>query len=237
MDGDPTPLKELTRLVNAKVSKERRCIIVDEAHAVGLYGLNGAGLVDELQVQESVHIRLATFGKAFGCSGAAVLCTSVIRQFLYNYSRPLIYSTAIPHPSLLSIHSALDLLATPNGTLRASNAFSLTRLLLTSLQPILLQYADQLVSLPVHLSQSPSHLPPSPIVPLLSSEPRALAKYLIECGYLVRPIVYPTVPKGSERVRICVHSHNTSEQVMGLVSSVQSWLMQRQGQYIVKPKM
>jgi 8-amino-7-oxononanoate synthase len=228
MDGDTCPLRDLTELVDSFLPRERRCIIVDEAHAVGLYGLNGAGLADELGVRDHVDIRLATFGKAFGCSGAAVLCTPLIREFLINYARPLIYSTAIPHSTLLSVHSALDILATPNGALRAAKTFTLTHSLIDGLHKILSQ--QQKGSSLLLLPAKPGSLPLAPIVPLISSHSRALATHLIQSGYLVRPIVYPTVPKGSERVRICVHSHNETQDVVGLLDSIQQWLQQQQEQ-------
>jgi 8-amino-7-oxononanoate synthase len=232
MDGDTCPLVELTELVNSYLPRERRCIIVDEAHAVGLYGHNGAGLADELGVRDQIDIRLATFGKAFGCSGAAILCSPLVREFLINYARPLIYSTAIPHSTLLSVHSALDILSTSNGALRASKTFSLTLLLIEGLQKILSRQeaASSLLKLPDSLTYPSQLLPPAPIVPLLSSQSRALATHLIQTGYLVRPIVYPTVPKGSERVRICVHSHNETQDVVGLLDSIQQWLQEQQGQ-------
>lgn len=232
MDGDLCPLAELTKVVDAKIARGRRCIIVDEAHAVGLYGLNGAGLSDGIGVSDSIDIRLATFGKAFGSSGAAVLCTPLVRHFLINYARPLIYSTAIPHPTLLSIHSALDILVTPNGLLRATKTFALTKLLLDGVRKILAQHPECQLSLPFQLSMTSKrqvgNVPISPIIPILSSDPRALASHLIQTGYLVRPICYPTVPKGAERVRICVHSHNETEDVLGLVKSIKEWVHHRE---------
>jgi 8-amino-7-oxononanoate synthase len=228
MDGDLCPLAELTALVDVKLPRERRCIIVDEAHAVGLYGSNGAGLADEVGIRDRIDVRLATFGKAFGCSGAAVLCTPLVRQFLINYARPLIYSTALPHTTLLSIHTALDILATPNGSLRAAKTFSLTRALYDGLQTLLSQQPNRILSLPVDLCRNSSSesasLPLSPILPLITLQPRALATHLIQSGYLVRPIVYPTVAKGLERVRICIHTHNEMEDVIGLLSSIQEYV-------------
>ncbi|UZJ54456.1 hypothetical protein CBS101457_003776 [Exobasidium rhododendri] len=239
MDGDLCPLVDLTELVDSKIPRERRCLIVDEAHAVGLYGFNGAGLADELEIRDSIDIRLATFGKAFGCSGAVVLCKPLVRLFLINYARPLIYSTAVPHTTLLSIHSALDIFATPNGSLRAAKTFSLTQILFDGLQDILSQPQNTSLSLPAELcsrrASKSSSLSLSPIVPLITSEPRALATYLIQSGYLVRPIVYPTVAKGLERVRICIHTHNEPEDIAGLLRCIQEYMYHQQE--IIKSKM
>lgn len=231
MDGDLCPLRNLVDIVDMKVPRERRCIIIDEAHAVGLYGSKGAGLANEVGVRDSIDIRLATFGKAFGSSGAAVLCTPLVRQFLINYARPLIYSTAIPYTTLASIEAALDILAGPNGTLRAIKTFSLTQMLLDGINQILAQQQEIHLSLPVEcLTQDMRNqsLPLAPIVPLIASSPRDLASHLIKRGYLVRAIMYPTVPKGSERVRICVHSHNQTEDINGLLASIQEWSNEQQ---------
>jgi 8-amino-7-oxononanoate synthase len=70
----------------------------------------------------------------------------------------------------------------------------------------------------------PSQKPQSPIFSLLSPEPRSLAKYCQDGGYVVRPIVPPTVPKGTERVRVCLHAGNTIQDVEGLVGRIGEWL-------------
>ncbi|PWN34239.1 PLP-dependent transferase [Meira miltonrushii] len=242
MDGDICPLPQLIAILNKHVPQNSRCLIVDEAHAVGLYGLNGSGICEAMGLQDSVDVRLATFGKAFGCSGAAVLCSDLVRLYLINYARPLIYSTALPHPALFTIQAALDLLNTPDGTLRAQHTFFLTHLFIERLHGLMGKVdatgGSKQVQLPSDIQkrlesnpsftgkqkEHPLSIPQPPIVPILTSHAHDLAKYLVSHGYLVRPIVYPTVPRGSERVRICIHAHNTQEQVFGLTECVAKWI-------------
>lgn len=249
MDGDICPLSQLVSILNQHIPQNSRCLIVDEAHAVGLYGLNGSGICEAVGLHNSVDVRLATFGKAFGCSGAAVLCSEIIRLYLINYARPLIYSTALPHPTLFAIQAALDSLTTPDGTLRAQHTFFLTHLFIDRLHDLMQKVHNsggtKQVQLPNDIqkrldatpvepdelaSKRSEHLfkiPQPPIVPILTSHAHELAKYLVSNGYLVRPIVYPTVPLGSERVRICIHAHNTQEQVIGLTKCVAKFIEER----------
>ena len=90
MDGDVAPLKEMVHF-----SKENNCfLIVDEAHSNGVFGSKGKGLLQELNLEKEVFARVHTFGKALGCHGAVVLGASELRDYLINFSRPFIYTTA-----------------------------------------------------------------------------------------------------------------------------------------------
>ena len=92
MDGDLAPLKELVN-----VSKSYGAyLIVDEAHSGGVFGAQGKGLAVKLGVESDIFLRLITFGKAYGSHGGLVLGSDDLRQFLLNFSRPFIYSTALP---------------------------------------------------------------------------------------------------------------------------------------------
>jgi 8-amino-7-oxononanoate synthase len=94
MDGDMCPLIRLVELCE----KYSAHLIIDEAHATGVVGYNGEGLVQELQVQDRIFARVHTFGKACGCHGAAVLGSQQLRDFLINFARSFIYTTALsPH--------------------------------------------------------------------------------------------------------------------------------------------
>ncbi|CAM1505222.1 Fc.00g108590.m01.CDS01 [Cosmosporella sp. VM-42] len=220
MDGDVAPLQAIVTCVETRLPKGNGYIIVDEAHSTGLFGKQGRGLVCELGLEDSVFARVHTFGKAMSCSGATVLASQTVRSYLINYARSLIYTTAMPFSSLASIKATYDFIANGQAEPLVRNLNELmkhTHSLFTSLcsrhQP-----SDDLLS----LDPSP---PKSPIIPILTSHPRSLAQHCQQNGYMVRPIVAPTVPVGSERVRICLHAGNTREQVEGLAKAVEEWLL------------
>lgn len=108
-----------------------------------------------------------------------------------------------------------------SGPSRFSRLFTNTRLLVTSLIP--------LNALPISAARLPAELvdtltsKPSPIVPILTPYARELAAHLREHGFLARSICYPTVPKGEDRVRICVHADNRPQDVVALASCVREW--------------
>ena len=107
MDGDTAPLKSIAELC----SQYDAALIVDEAHSNGIYGKDGAGLVVELGLEKTVFARVITFGKAFGCHGAAVLGSQDLIAFLINFSRSFIYTTAPAPHQVLSLKIAYDNLA------------------------------------------------------------------------------------------------------------------------------
>ncbi|KAK4687858.1 hypothetical protein P7C73_g2253, partial [Tremellales sp. Uapishka_1] len=118
MDGDFAPLPMLLDVLDSHVRREKQCVILDEAHSTGVYGENGRGIahaLGETGVEGRVGVRLMTFGKAVGCSGAVLLCSPTIRTFLINFARPLIFSTALPHSTLISLESAWDILQSAEG--------------------------------------------------------------------------------------------------------------------------
>src|SRR5664279_1456950 len=80
-------------------------LIVDEAHATGVIGRRGEGLVQELEIQNRCFARMHTFGKALGCHGAVILGSQTLRDFLVNFCRPFIYSTAMPPVSVAAIRA------------------------------------------------------------------------------------------------------------------------------------
>ena len=104
MDGDVAPLEELVKLKD----KYQVELIVDEAHSGGLYGPEGSGLCVELGLEKEIFARIITFGKAWGNAGAVVLGSRILRDFLINFARPFIYSTA---PSPVHVHSLLSTMA------------------------------------------------------------------------------------------------------------------------------
>jgi 8-amino-7-oxononanoate synthase len=107
MDGDTPPIEETLALTE----RYKACLIVDEAHAVGLYGF---GLVDK-NIQNQVFARIVTFGKALGCHGAIVLGGNLLREYLINFARPFIYTTAASFHQIASVKVAYQLLQESMG--------------------------------------------------------------------------------------------------------------------------
>ncbi|GAA6003078.1 aminotransferase class I/II-fold pyridoxal phosphate-dependent enzyme [Rhodotorula paludigena] len=233
MDGDLAPLREMVELVERVLLAGNGHLIVDEAHSTGLYGPSGRGLTCALGLASRVTARVHTFGKAMACSGAVVLASPLIRDYLINYARPLIYSTAMTYMSALAIRKSLEMLEEGESEPPAAHVHSLASLLISRLSSILPPSSS--ISLPPHLaslarSSSKSTMLPltSSILPLLTPSPRPLATFLRERGFLVRPITYPTVPRGEERVRVCLHAGNTEEEVEGLCEGVRAWVEREQ---------
>ncbi|CAO3630188.1 unnamed protein product [Cunninghamella echinulata] len=107
MDGDIAPVKEIVNLLRSFwPDGENGFLIVDEAHATGVYGENGRGIVSQLGLENMVFARLHTFSKALASNGAVILGSETLRQYLINYARPLIYSTFMPFSSLALIQTA-----------------------------------------------------------------------------------------------------------------------------------
>ncbi|OZJ05069.1 hypothetical protein BZG36_02101 [Bifiguratus adelaidae] len=107
MDGDMAPLEDIVRLKREVwPNGENGYIAVDEAHATGVYGDHGRGVVCALGLEDEIFARLHTFGKALGSTGAVLLGSALLREYLINYARPLIYSTFMPYYTLASIKVA-----------------------------------------------------------------------------------------------------------------------------------
>jgi len=111
MDGDSPDLKKLAEFS----TKEGLHLIVDEAHAIGVFGQNGAGLVQELGIEKQLFARIITFGKALGCHGAAILGSEELKTFLINFARSFIYTTGLPPHSVATILSSYTYLSEPDG--------------------------------------------------------------------------------------------------------------------------
>ncbi|KAJ5256560.1 Pyridoxal phosphate-dependent transferase major region subdomain 2 [Penicillium angulare] len=215
MDGDIAPIKEFLDIVDELLPCGNGYFIVDEAHATGVFGPRGAGIVQELGVQERIFIRVHTFGKALASHGAVVLCGPEVREYLINYARSLIYTTALGFPFLAAIRTAYELLSSGE-----------TELLQCRLQSLVTYLHTRLASLQIHPSVmfEVDHFPESAIFALRTFQPRELASFCQKMGIVVRAIMAPTVPKGKERVRVCLHAGNTEEEIDSLARAVQHWL-------------
>ncbi|KAF8322668.1 PLP-dependent transferase [Clavulina sp. PMI_390] len=231
MDGDFAPLADIVNAVEELLPLGNGYIIVDEAHSTGIYGPNGKGLISMLGLENRVFARLHTFGKALASNGAVFLTTPWLREYLINYARPLIYTTALAGYNAIAAQSSFDILETSLGQELSRHVQSLSSHFQTRLRGFLRTRPNSSLILPPSApSISPTHTIISPIVPLLTPHPRELSQFLREeCGILARPITHPTVPKGEERVRVCIHANNTREQVDRLVEGVQEWIRSQNG--------
>ncbi|KAG6044201.1 hypothetical protein E4U39_003592 [Claviceps sp. Clav50 group G5] len=224
MDGDLAPLQDIVGCVEACLPHGNGYIVVDEAHSTGWMGEKGRGMVSSLGLEDRIWARVHTFGKAMGCAGAAVLCSLPTRAYLINYARSLIYTTALGFPLLTAIQTTYDFLSTGQATLLARNLLALASLAHQLLSALMTKYNP-----PACLLRVPTEAPASPIVPLFSDRARSLARDCQERGFVVRAIVAPTVKKGTDRVRLCLHAANTVDEVRRLCLAVESWLREELG--------
>jgi len=228
MDGDIAPLQEIVDLVDELLPYGNGHIVIDEAHATGVIGPYGRGLVCELGLEDRVFARLHTFGKAMACSGAIVLCSPLVRSYLINYARPLIYTTFMPFPSLAAIKASYSLLQSGATEPLAKHLTHITSHLHTSLLNMLSRYQHHSNTVLEEILYIDPSCPKSPIFALVSQSPRSLAQHCQEAGFVVRAVVPPTVP--TRRVRVCLHAGNSVQDVDRLVHRVEEWVKGRLGE-------
>ena len=198
MDGDECLLEGLTDL-----AQRLGCfLILDEAHSTGVRGPEGAGICVEKALHNKVDIRIYTFGKAMGVCGACVTGSQHLIDFLINFARPFIYTTAPSPHSVTSIGRAFEFL---------SQNMHLQQILNGRISTFLSMIGD-VGSRTNSLSAIQTIIIPG------NTAARKFALHLRQEGFDVRPILSPTVPEGSERLRICLHTFNTEEQIEKLAS-------------------
>ena len=183
MDGDLAPLPEITQLA----AEHNAMLMVDEAHATGIFGPQGAGRVHQLNLSSQTTLTMGTLSKAYGGYGGYIACSPLLRDYLIQTSRSFIYTTAPPPAQLAAALAALDLLQqTPNlGTQLLQRAH---------------QFRQHLQQAGLNTLQSESQIIPI----IIGDNQRALsiANALKKQDILVSAIRPPTVPEGTARLRI-----------------------------------
>lgn len=198
MDGDTPQIPEILTLTE----KYQAQLIVDEAHAIGLYH---NGLINELGLEDRVFARIVTFGKALGCHGAIILGSRLLREYLVNFSRSFIYTTASSFHEIAAIKMAYKMLPLSEDEIqKLRNNIQLFRSLLTDTDCNLLTSYSAIQCLVIGSNEKAS----------------LMAKHLQNAGLDIRPILSPTVPKGTERLRICLHSFNTANAINLLAETI-----------------
>ncbi len=193
MDGDSP---DIENIVTAS-EKYNALLVVDEAHALGVLGKKGEGLVQKFQFQDKVFARIMTFGKGLGCHGSAVLGSSQLREYLINFCRSFIYTTALSPHAVATIFVAYQELSLSQEKIQKLRENS--------------QYFDELCS---HLNEYESNNSSiKSIVISGNSKVKEVSRFLQVNGFNVKPILSPTVSEGQERLRFCLHSYNSKEEI------------------------
>jgi 8-amino-7-oxononanoate synthase len=203
MDGDFANLPEIVNLKR----EFRALLLVDEAHATGVIGPQGAGWVSALGLGREVDIQMGTLSKALGGSGGFICGSKTLIQLLINRARSFIYSTALPPSCAAAASAALEIVRTAEGETLRSRLWQNARFLTDSLAP-----GSRLEREKV-----------SPIFPILVGDEKEalhLAEKLSKNGFLAPAIRFPTVARGSARVRITLSSSHHLEQIKSLSKAI-----------------
>lgn len=199
MDGDMAPLREMSRLCE----KFGASLIVDEAHGTGVIGSRGEGLVQSLGLADACFARIYTFGKAVGCHGAAIAGSQLLKDYLVNFARSFIYTTSLPESSVAAILEAYE----------AMKDMQEERMQLNSL-------VAHFQRKEIRFEKLKSNTPIQGVIVPGNEAVKELAKNIQQKGMDVRPILYPTVPENSERLRIVLHSFNTVDELNELLDTL-----------------
>ncbi len=196
MDGDTAPLIEIISLCE----KYNASLIVDEAHATGVIGDKGEGLVQQLYLQKKCFARIHTFGKACGCHGAVILGSAKLKEYLINFSRQFIYSTSLPASATAAIAASYKIFPA------LQNERNHLKSLIDWFKKSEVKYQVLSSNTPIQIVIIPGN-----------EEVKKVALSLQENKLDVRAILYPTVPKGKERLRVVFHAFNTMEETQKLI--------------------
>jgi 8-amino-7-oxononanoate synthase len=196
MDGDQAPIQQMIDLKKQYNAE----IIVDEAHSGGIYGPLGEGKCVELNLHNEVFARIITFGKAWGNSGAVVLGSQILKEYLINFARTFIYSTAPSPAHVSSLLTTLEYL--PQLTAQRKQLIGNIDFFRKQLKSN--QWGNSQTAIQTFFVTG-------------NEAVRAKAKQVQEMGFSIKPIVFPTVSKGKERIRITLSSETSKEDVVTLI--------------------
>lgn len=198
MDGDGPDLSAFARYCRDHSFH----LIVDEAHAAGILGPGGAGGVVDAGCGDNTFARIITFGKALGSHGAAVLGSTLLREYLVNFGRSLIYTTALPPASLHAILKGYELLKGGPGVSARAALLENTQHFRTCVEEKRLGKYFRPALAAVHCCMIGGN-----------ARVKALADQLKCKGFNVKAIMAPTVPTGQECLRFSLHAFNTTAQI------------------------
>ncbi|SHL76550.1 aminotransferase class I/II-fold pyridoxal phosphate-dependent enzyme [Flavobacterium chilense] len=207
MDGDSPNLEELVEL-----SEKYNCyLIVDEAHTLGVFGDKGEGLIQTLRLNHRIFARIMTFGKGLGCHGSVILGSIELKEYLVNFARSFIYTTGLSPHAVATILVAYQQLEIENIEIKKLRK-----------NIVLFNQQKNLLGLKPMFVRSKSAIQ-SAIVPG-NENVKKLAQQLQGKGFDVKPILSPTVPEGQERLRFCIHSYNSEEEINQVLELLRDFL-------------
>ena len=196
MDGDSPNLEELVTLCE----KYNCFLVIDEAHALGVFGNHGEGVIQSQGLQDKVFARIMTFGKGLGCHGAAILGSQELKKYLINFARSFIYTTGLsPHAVATILIAYQHLQAEKEAIQNLRNNIQLfnQEKMQMGLKPLFV-YSKSAIQ--------------CAIIPG-NEKVKSIANQLQNNGFDVKPILSPTVPEGQERLRFCLHSFNSQKEI------------------------
>ena len=206
MDGDSPDLNVLVDLC----ANNNYYLVVDEAHAMGVFG---NGLCQELKVESKIFARVVTFGKALGCHGAAILGSKALKQYLVNFARSLIYTTALPPHTIASVIAGYEFLVSKNGRAYQNN---------------LLENIAYFKRLIVEQGIENNFIESNSAIQSIwipgNKEVKTISKLFNEEGFNVKAILSPTVQVGKERLRFCLHAFNTKATIKKIVQRLKKYI-------------
>ena len=200
MDGDSPNLPQLSAL-----SQKYHCrLVIDEAHALGVFGNCGEGLLQEMNLQDAAFARIMTFGKGLGCHGAAIVGVKQLSEYLINFARSFIYTTGLPPHAVAAI-------------LMAYQELQSSQLPIKLLHDNLLHFNQEMnmLGLKALFVKGKSAIK-SAVIPGNDNVKR-IELELQQANFDVKAILSPTVPEGQERLRICLHSYNSKVEIDNLL--------------------
>jgi 7-keto-8-aminopelargonate synthetase-like enzyme len=204
MDGDHAPLGQMVELKE----KYGAWLMVDEAHATGLYGANRRGLAEELRVSDQIEIQMGTLGKALGAAGGYICGSRKLIDYLANRARTFIFSTAPVPAAVAAATAGIQMVKSHEGESRRNTLW---------------QRVSEMKS-KLNLQSSSGA---AAIIPLLiGDEAKAMevAAALLERNILIPAVRYPSVARGKARLRLTVSAAHTSSQIEHLTSALQPWI-------------
>jgi len=203
MDGDIAPIKEICDLAD----KYNAMTYLDEVHGVGLYGPRGGGVAEERGLMDRVDVIEGTFGKAYGCMGGFITGAAPVVDVIRSFASSFIFTTSLP-PSVLA------------GARAAVEHLKVSDIERSKMRRNVTMFKDMLEAADLPFMRAESH-----IVPLIVGEPnccREVSQILMDEHHIyVQPINYPTVPKGTERLRLTASAAHSVEDVKHMANTLQ----------------